>query len=34
MGEGFVRMAITASDEAVETGFKAILAWANKQVGG
>jgi len=33
MGEGFVRMAITASDEVVETGFKAILAWAGQQIG-
>jgi len=30
-GEGFVRMTTSASDSDVETGFKAILAWAEKQ---
>jgi len=30
-GEGFVRMAIAASDEEVETGFRAILDWAGKR---
>ncbi|MCB2180325.1 aminotransferase class I/II-fold pyridoxal phosphate-dependent enzyme [bacterium] len=33
-GEGFVRMAITASDETVETGFRKIMDWANNQVSG
>ena len=31
MGEGFVRMTIAASDETVETGFRAIMEWAEKQ---
>jgi len=30
MGEGFVRMTIAASDADVETGFRAILDWAEK----
>lgn len=30
-GEGFVRMSIAASDEEVETGFRKIVAWAEKQ---
>ena len=30
-GEGFVRMAIAASDEDVEAGFRAIVDWAEKQ---
>jgi aspartate aminotransferase len=30
-GEGFARMSTSASDSEVETGFKAILAWAEKQ---
>jgi aspartate/methionine/tyrosine aminotransferase len=30
-GEGFVRMTVAASDEAVEAGFRAILEWAEKQ---
>ena len=30
-GEGFVRMTIAASDETVETGFRAIMEWAEKQ---
>ncbi|HSL28071.1 MAG TPA: pyridoxal phosphate-dependent aminotransferase [Anaerolineales bacterium] len=30
-GEGFVRMTIAASDEAVEAGFRKILEWAAKQ---
>lgn len=30
-GEGFARMTTSASDSDVETGFKAILAWAKKQ---
>ncbi|HLO16102.1 MAG TPA: pyridoxal phosphate-dependent aminotransferase [Anaerolineales bacterium] len=30
-GEGFVRMAIAASDEEVEAGFRAIVDWAEKQ---
>jgi aspartate/methionine/tyrosine aminotransferase len=29
-GEGFVRMTVAASDEAVEAGFRAILEWAEK----
>jgi aspartate/methionine/tyrosine aminotransferase len=29
-GEGFVRMTIAASDEEVEAGFRAIVAWAEK----
>ena len=31
MGEGFVRMTIAASDDDVETGFRAILDWAARQ---
>ncbi|MCF6278136.1 MAG: aminotransferase class I/II-fold pyridoxal phosphate-dependent enzyme [Anaerolineales bacterium] len=34
IGEGFVRMTIAASDADVEIGFRAILDWAAKQVGG
>jgi aspartate/methionine/tyrosine aminotransferase len=30
-GEGFIRMTIAASDEDVETGFRKIVAWAEKQ---
>ena len=30
LGEGFVRMTIAASDTDVETGFRAILDWAEK----
>ena len=30
-GEGFVRMAIAASDEDVELGFRKIVEWAEKQ---
>jgi aspartate/methionine/tyrosine aminotransferase len=30
-GEGFVRMTIAASDEDVETGFRKIVEWAEKQ---
>jgi aspartate aminotransferase len=30
-GEGFVRMAIAASDEDVEAGFRKIVEWAEKQ---
>ncbi len=30
-GEGFVRMTIAASDEEVETGFRKIVEWAEKQ---
>lgn len=30
-GEGFVRMTTAASEAEIETGFKAILAWAEKQ---
>jgi aspartate/methionine/tyrosine aminotransferase len=30
-GEGFVRMAIAASDDEVEAGFRAIVDWAEKQ---
>jgi aspartate/methionine/tyrosine aminotransferase len=30
-GEGFVRMVISASDQDVEAGFRAIVAWAEKQ---
>jgi aspartate/methionine/tyrosine aminotransferase len=30
-GEGFVRMSIAASDEDVETGFRNIIEWAEKQ---
>jgi len=30
-GEGFVRMAIAASDEDVEAGFRKIVAWAERQ---
>ena len=30
-GEGFVRMTIAASDEAVEAGFRAIMKWADGQ---
>jgi aspartate/methionine/tyrosine aminotransferase len=29
-GEGFVRMTIAASDEAVEIGFRKIMDWAEK----
>jgi aspartate aminotransferase len=29
-GEGFVRMTIAASDEAVEAGFRAIIDWSEK----
>lgn len=29
-GEGFVRMTIAASDDQVEAGFRAIVAWAEK----
>ncbi len=29
-GEGFIRMSIAASDEDVETGFRKIVAWAEK----
>jgi aspartate/methionine/tyrosine aminotransferase len=29
-GEGFVRMTTSASDEAVEACFRAILSWAEK----
>lgn len=32
-GEGFVRMTISASDEEVEAGFRAILQWAEKAGG-
>jgi aspartate/methionine/tyrosine aminotransferase len=30
-GEGFLRMAIAASEADIEAGFRAILAWAEKQ---
>ena len=30
-GEGFIRMAIAASDEDVEAGFRKIVEWAEKQ---
>jgi aspartate/methionine/tyrosine aminotransferase len=30
-GEGFVRMTIAASDEEVETGFRKIVEWAERQ---
>ncbi|WKZ35981.1 MAG: pyridoxal phosphate-dependent aminotransferase [Anaerolineales bacterium] len=30
-GEGFIRMAIAASDEDVEAGFRKIVAWAERQ---
>ena len=30
-GEGFVRMTIAASDEDVETGFRKIVKWSEKQ---
>jgi aspartate/methionine/tyrosine aminotransferase len=30
-GEGFLRMTIAASDEEVETGFRKIIEWAEKQ---
>ena len=30
-GEGFVRMTVAASDEAVEAGFRKIVEWAEKQ---
>jgi aspartate/methionine/tyrosine aminotransferase len=30
-GEGFVRMTIAASDEDVETGFRKIIEWAERQ---
>lgn len=30
-GEGFIRMAIAASDEDVEAGFRKIMAWAERQ---
>jgi len=30
-GEGFVRMSIAASDQDVETGFRNIIEWAEKQ---
>jgi len=30
-GEGFIRMVISASDEDVETGFRKIVAWAERQ---
>ena len=30
-GEGFVRMTIAAADQDVEAGFRAIVAWAEKQ---
>ncbi|MGA7194366.1 MAG: pyridoxal phosphate-dependent aminotransferase [Anaerolineales bacterium] len=30
-GEGFARMTIAASDEDVETGFRRIIEWADKQ---
>ena len=30
-GEGFVRMTIAASDEDVETGFRKIVEWADRQ---
>lgn len=31
-GEGFVRMTVAASDDEVETGFRALLDWAGKQI--
>ncbi|MCS7011718.1 MAG: aminotransferase class I/II-fold pyridoxal phosphate-dependent enzyme [Anaerolineales bacterium] len=31
LGEGFVRMTIAASDAEVETGFRALLTWAEQQ---
>jgi aspartate aminotransferase len=30
-GEGFIRMVISASDEDVETGFRKIIEWAERQ---
>jgi aspartate/methionine/tyrosine aminotransferase len=30
-GEGFVRMTIATSDEEVETGFRKIVEWAERQ---
>lgn len=30
-GEGFVRMTIAASEDVIESGFRAILEWAEKQ---